>query len=286
MLPVPISEHGERHKRSPFSWTDEAGKPDSRRMKHHLSIDEETMAVLKRATITETSVTLPSEMLAKPLYEKVNKALNAAGGKWTGKLGKGGHHKFTRDPREALGMAIETGQLKDAKKATQAFYTPPEIARRVVLAASLAGKIVLEPSAGTGAIADAAREVGAKEVICVELDPHSAEEMQEKGYKVLTGDFLTYTRGITMSFDRIVMNPPFTAGQDVDHVTHAFGFLNKGGRLVAIISPAFKTNTTKRYSAFRDLMAARGRIDAELAPGTFKESGTNVATVIVILDKP
>lgn len=99
------------------------------------------------------------------------------------------------------------------------------------------------------------------------------------------GDFLQFDG----RFDRIVMNPPFADGQDVKHVIHAYGLLSEGGRLVSIMSPSWRFNSASKFVAFRewlDILAADGRLTVEDLPaGTFKESGTDIATVIVALQK-
>ncbi len=45
------------------------------------------------------------------------------------------------------------------------------------------------------------------------------------------GDFLEH-RG---EYDRVLMNPPFEHGQDMDHVRHAYELLASGGRIVSIV---------------------------------------------------
>lgn len=247
--------------------------------KHHISIDAETMDVLKRSDITTTSLKLPAGQLPRPLYEKVNKVLTAAGGKWNRSQQS---HVFSDDPRAALGMALETGSIRDEKKATQAFYTPNAIANLLVTIASVEGRTVLEPSAGRGAIADKIRDAGGQ-VTCIEMDTKSAAFLRDSGHGVIDGDFMEQLGG---EFERVVMNPPFENGQDVQHVMRAFDMLKRGGRLVSIMSPSWRTKGDRKSTAFRELVEQYGRVDQELPPGTFKESGTNVATVIVVLDKP
>lgn len=249
-------------------------------MKHHLTIDDETMTVLRASTVTETSVKLPAGQLARPLYAKVNKVLETAGGKWNRSAQA---HTFTTDPRPALGLAVEKGAILDVKKATQAFYTPMGVARQVVAHASVEGKAVLEPSAGHGALADACMVAGARSVVCVESDPQSAHHLRRTfTFEVIEGDFLKQS---PTQFDRVVMNPPFTAGQDIAHVTHAFQFLRPGGRLVAIMSPSWQTAQNKKATAFRSFVEQHGRVAEQVEAGAFKESGTNIATVIVVLDR-
>lgn len=237
--------------------------------------------VISRCVITESSVTLPDGQLDRKVYEEVKKYMEAAGGRWTTKAKA---FLFKRDPRQQLAAALATGKLVSTKKETQAFYTPSTIVERVMAHlpdADLTGKLMLEPSAGEGAIADALQAAGA-EVECVEIDPQSIDILSRKGYYILGDDFLSLIT-LPRHYDAIVMNPPFSKGQDVQHVTHALKFLKPGGTLLAIMSPSFTSNTSKLHQAFRELVAQRGRIVEEFEPGAFKESGTNVRTVLVKL---
>ena len=80
------------------------------------------------------------------------------------------------------------------------------------------------------------------------------------------------------------MNPPFENHQDIQHVEHAYSLLKPGGRLVSIMSPAFTFQTTRAPAAFRKLAERLGRWE-ELPVGSFKDSGTRVQTVLVVLDR-
>ena len=93
--------------------------------------------VLARSTITATSLTLP-EQLDRKTYDAVNKALSGAGGRWDRKAKA---HVFNRDPREVLGLAVETGKATNVRTKLQAFYTPALLADRVIAAAVAAGCI-------------------------------------------------------------------------------------------------------------------------------------------------
>jgi hypothetical protein len=63
----------------------------------------EVRAILARSTIEDDALTLP-EALNRKLYERVNKALESAGGRWDRASGT---HLFASDPRAALGLAPE-----------------------------------------------------------------------------------------------------------------------------------------------------------------------------------
>ena len=82
------------------------------------------------------------------------------------------------------------------------------------------------------------------------------------------------------------MNPPFAKGQDVEHVLHAWEFLTPGGVIAAIVAPGFKFRREKHFEAFRDLHEQHGQCEIDVEAGAFKESGTNVATRIVVWRKP
>jgi 16S rRNA G1207 methylase RsmC len=47
------------------------------------------------------------------------------------------------------------------------------------------------------------------------------------------------------------MNPPFSNGQDIDHVRHAFDLLADGGRLIAIMSEGTFYRSDKKAVNFR-----------------------------------
>jgi methylase of polypeptide subunit release factors len=151
-----------------------------------------------------------------------------------------------------------------------------------------------------GAIITAiANECTELEKMCaIEINPEMAVELackfdNNRGAKpinvfVTCGDFLQHTE----KYDRIVMNPPFTADQDIDHVLHAYDLLNPGGRLVSVMSPGWQTKTNGKCRRFRDfymhLMNEKSlAMEPEVVPpGTFKESGTTIGTVIVVMMKP
>lgn len=248
------------------------------------TLTPEVTDVLKRSTITGNVLVLPPGQLDRSLYEAVNKVLVNAGGKW--KRGTG--HVFPSCPKAKLGLALETSVSVDEKKKFQAFYTPAALAARVVELAGVNGKDVLEPSAGEGALVRECIAQGAGSLTAVEINPEAVVCLRSLRVRTLvTGDFLTVGRFREDSafdkFDRIVMNPPFAKGQDIKHVLHALKFLKPGGRLVAIMSPM--VTASAKFSAG---VLAAGCYPArweKVPEGTFKESGTNIRTVIATIDK-
>jgi len=244
----------------------------------NINISPEVLDVLRRSTITENLLVLP-EQLERDLYVAVNKTLLNSGGLWSKKQ-RG--HLFQSDPREKLGLALKTGVSVDEKKTWQASYTPADLARRVVELADVKGKVVLEPEAGEGALVRACVEAGALAITAVELNAEACVQLRRVAGPVkptiYEADFLA-VKLRAGDFERVVMNPPFAKNQDIKHVQRALTFLAPGGILVAIMSP----NTAR--SGFQELIGSYDYDIEEVPAGTFKESGTNIATIILTIRK-
>jgi len=240
----------------------------------------DAMEVLRQCWADERAVYLPPAQLDPRLYKKVSAVLEALGGKWN-RASRG--HVFADDPREVLEVVQATGTYVNPRD-FGFFRTPQSRARHVVGLAKLEpGMRVLEPEAGDGALADeAAAIVGVDNVQTVEFLARNAAVLASKGYAVRHGDFLAMTP--VAEFDRVIMNPPFAAQADMRHVEHAARFLKADGQLVAIMSPSFQFRSTKVATAFRALVDAAGVHQEEMEAGAFRESGTDVRTVIVVLD--
>lgn len=153
---------------------------------------------------------------------------------------------------------------------------------------------VLEPSAGIGSIADVIREKHPHcNLRCVEVRLSLADILRMKGHAVMQGDFLQgmwrTMDNFTGEFDRIAMNPPFENGQDVEHVIRAYGCLRDGGRLVAIMSPAFRQNQARKFAEFREWIGNLSTTLVELPPGSFEGGdafrSTSVNTVMLVIYK-
>ncbi|MCW2339120.1 putative RNA methylase [Sphingobium sp. B2D3A] len=174
----------------------------------------------------------------------------------------------------------------------EAFNSSEDVAGEVMRYAEIgSGQRVLEPSAGTGVLARAARDRGAI-VSCIEIQPGLAQELRVlHGFDdVREADFLTVQPG-TELFDCIIMNPPFDRGRDCDHVRHAYQFLKPGGVLIAVMSARAEHGEDRRHKALHDLVerckpAYGWRKWHDLPPGSFAHAGTQVNTVILAIRKP
>lgn len=250
-------------------------------MNSSFAVSDEVRTALSEATIEGNTVRIERQ-LPRQLYLQVNRVLSGAGGRWDRKARA---HLFDRDPRELLGLARSTGQALDVKKFYQSFYTPPDLAMHMARWLNVRPRDrVLEPSAGAGALCDAVRELQpTARIHCWEIDPAAVSTLRAKGYEVTDEDFLASRP--RADFNRIVMNPPFSGGQDLRHVTHALRFLAPGGRLVTITSPAWKHSSNRRAIAFREIVKQNSGYAVDLPAGTFGESGTNVRAVLLLLER-
>lgn len=163
------------------------------------------------------------------------------------------------------------------------FPTPPAVVAKMLDRARLEpGLLVLEPSAGSGNIADAIRGahpgVG---VHCIEPNYRLREILTLKGYTILGYDFMEATS--VRAFDRVIMNPPFERQQDIDHVRKAYQFLKPGGVLVSIMAPGFEFRSDRKSAEFRDWLDEVDAHYEDLPEGSFKASGTGVSTRIVTI---
>ena len=145
---------------------------------------------------------------------------------------------------------------------------------------------VLEPSAGLGAIARLVLQAPGAELTCVEVHAERAQVLTSLCPRVRHRDFLDLTPRGLGSFDRIVMNPPFDGGRDIDHVVHALKFLKPGGILASVMSAGVEFREDRKTADFRAQVERYGGHFSDLPPESFAESGTRVNTVIVKIRAP
>lgn len=169
------------------------------------------------------------------------------------------------------------------------FPTPvPLIERMIELADIEKEHSILEPSAGKGDILDTIKalypDANLKLYAC-EVHSTLREILKLKDYSLIAADFLELN---TPKFDRIVMNPPFENGQDIDHVTHALKLLKPGGRLVSIMGEGTFFRQFKKDSAFRELLKEKNAYVSEPLDEAFKNAfnstGVRVRIVAINVD--
>jgi len=198
-----------------------------------------------------------------------------------------------RDQVDAVGetMAIERGRFdRLANRETRAvsafnlFQTPEIVAAHMVdQLPPLAGKRILEPSAGLGRLYAAIRNVSCDcSITLVENAPQCAAELYQltapdDAAQLVQADFLACDRDrLGGGFDVVLMNPPFKLGTDIKHIEHALTLLNPGGTLVSLCYAG-----SKQRAAFENSPRCSWSL---LPPASFKESGTRADVAMVVFE--
>lgn len=244
---------------------------------------------LQNCTVEGYNVKLPAQQLDRKIYLEVAKKLELIGGKWKG--GKVFAFVFQTDPTELL-KQIQGGENVNLKKEFQFFATPAHIAERMARMAEInpdlqdPEQLILEPSAGQGALIKAMHAVSNNDQFIHCFEPMQVNKMmldKIQGVIHLGDDFLAY-KGGTM-WDIIVANPPFAKNQDIDHIRKMYQHLKKGGRLVTIASKHWQISSNAKETAFKNWLCDVGAEIHEIPAGEFAESGTKVSTCLIKIVK-
>lgn len=223
---------------------------------------------------------------------------------------------FQEDPSDLL-FEIANGEKRDLKKEYQFFATPDDLADEMVARASIQpDDLILEPSAGQGAIIDSILRLHPNyEVFYCEQMPTNILMLEKKYERVsnvkalhpFNDDFLQLDPGSRdgavpdwqwPGYDKIIANPPFTKNQDIDHIMKMYSLLTlpglgvkeqshltRAGKLVTLASKHWQISSNKKETAFRDwLKEVDARIE-EIPAGRFKQSGTDIACVMITIHK-
>ena len=266
-----------------------------------IKISDEVVAVLNECTVVGNNIKLPATQLDRATYVATAKQLELIGGKWKG--GKVLAFVFASDPTELL-KEIQGGEGRNLKKEFQFFATPSDLANKLVGMANIEeGHIVLEPSAGQGALIEAIYRAfprtmtGPNDKPCVTVDyyeimPVNIKILSDKGaantnWRSRTSnmgeDFLANNSNFT--YDRVIANPPFSLNQDIKHIYKMFDMVKPGGRLVTLASQHWANSQNSKEKMFVKWLEYQNAAIIKLSGGEFKESGTNIAACIIIIDK-
>ena len=241
--------------------------------------------VLQKCKVEGKIIKLPSEQLDRKIYMDVAKSLELIGGKWKG--GKVMGFVFNEDPTELLSQ-IANGEKRNLKKEFQFFATPESLCNELVELAELNNyHTIMEPSAGQGAIIKAIHKIVPNVIVdcCEAMDMNQTFLKKLPNTNILCSDFLGLKAISSLKYDRIIANPPFSKNQDVDHVREMFSHLKSNGRLVSITSKHWQMSSNKKEVDFKNWLSDLGAQIIEVDAGEFKESGTSIATIIIVIDK-
>ena len=216
-----------------------------------------------------------------PNYAEVKKALINAGAKY-----KSNTFVFPNDAQPYIDRLMG-GEKVNIKKEFQFYPTPDSVCDKLV---SLAGikedDLVLEPSAGQGAIIKAIKRVFPKKDVqwceLMDINQNVLFKLQDK-QTFICPDFLD--TNLKNYFNKVIANPPFQNNQDILHIQKMYDVLKKGGRLVSISSSHWRLSNNKKETEFRKWLEKVGAEIKSLPAGAFKESGTNIETLIIVINK-
>lgn len=283
------------HLRSLLEWTKgKKGSVDARKTLERLTLSEHYSVGLTKQQTEALSklLSLAKENQGDSSYKSLKESL--AGYNRLKKMGIESDEQLQQFLTDYLTVTgeVKTKEADPIKEAERKligakipgyFPTPKTIVQKMIEAAEIEqGQKVLEPSAGKGNIADLLKDSGTSPEV-IEVNTTLRDLLKAKGHNVVGTDFLQHTG----EYDRIVMNPPFEQGQDIDHVRHAYDLLKPGGRLVAIMSEGPFFRQSKKDTSFREWLDEVGGTSEKLPEGSFKSSerSTSVATRMVIIEK-
>lgn len=141
------------------------------------------------------------------------------------------------------------------------FYpTPADVIDRMLMGVEVAGRYVLEPSAGSGNIVAAVKRMGAKDVVACEIDPR-LRKILSGTCTILADDFLSVTREQISHVDLIVMNPPFSDAER--HILHAIDIAPEGCEIISLCNSDMLVRTySMRRCRINEYIETNGFVDS------------------------
>lgn len=243
----------------------------------------EVIEIIKQCSADGNILRLPQMELSRDDYLSVKKAIEKNGGKWKG----GNTFGFVFTDRAAADVIDSMlNGFEDIKKDFQFFTTPYDVADLMVVKLEIKPyEKILEPSAGNGALINAVLRLHSDITIdCYELNPLNRKVLEKiLNVNVIGDDFIK--RIDNEEYDVIIANPPFSKNQDIIHLMKMWNNLRYGGRIACITSTHWMFANDTKSTEFREWIVGKCVFQHEFPNGTFKESGTDIATILLILEK-
>ena len=243
----------------------------------------EVSEIIKQCSADGNIIRLPQIELSREDYLAVKKAIEKNGGKWKG--GKTFGFVFAdRDAADVIDSMVNG--YADIKKDFQFFATPSDVADLMVAKLEIQPyEKILEPSAGNGALINAVHRLHSDITIdCYELNPLNRKVLEKMVNVNVLGDDFT-KRLDNEEYDVIIANPPFSKNQDIIHLMKMWNNLRYGGRIACITSTHWMFANDAKSVEFREWIVGKCTFQHEFPNETFKESGTDIATILLILEK-
>lgn len=114
---------------------------------------------------------------------------------------------------------------------TDFYPTPEKVIVEMMKMSDVSGKIILEPSAGTGNIVDYLNTHGAKNVLASEINDKLRKTLQGR-CEIIGTDFFQVRPEDVSHINMIVMNPPFSTIRH--HILHAWEIAPNGCEIISL----------------------------------------------------
>jgi len=150
------------------------------------------------------------------------------------------------------------------------------------LAYNFKDKIILEPSAGKGDIAEFIKNNSNEaKLFCIEIEPELRAILLDKRYNVIDTDFLQHTPDF--NYDLIIMNPPFDEG--VDHLLHAWDIQESGDIVCLLNEETINNPYSEKRKLLKKIIEDNGTVEFLGNCFSDAERKTEVKTALVRLSK-
>ena len=248
----------------------------------------ELSEILEQSKLEGNILRLPDVELDRKEYLTLAKKLQSIGGKWKG--GKTQGFVFDNDPTENIELLIGDNNHNPIKE-FQFFPTPDDLADEMMKQLPpmfLADSRVLEPSAGQGSLIKAflKRYPNFKSKIhyceIMETNRNILNQKFPNLLEFVGEDFLKINE--KYGYDIIIANPPFSKNRDVDHIHKMYDCLNKNGILATLSSNHCIISDNKKETEFIGWLKEINAETFSIEEGRFKESGTSIATNLLIIE--
>lgn len=249
-----------------------------------MKIEKHILDILNNCTAKDNLIYINDSELPREDYVKVNTVFERLRGKWNRSKKA---HIFPYDIETLFDEVLVSGLYPDDNPESY-YYTPTVVVQEILEVLNIPNSDwvnILEPTAGTGHIADELPD--SVNLDCVEFTDLNCSLLRKKGYNVTQGDFLQFVPD--KQYHHVVMNPPFNIpGKKnvyIDMIYHAFSMLQTNGKLAVIVPQGWTYRKDKKHREFREFIFKYLYSGWNLESGTFKEAGTNISTTVLLLDK-
>ncbi|WP_167596597.1 DUF4942 domain-containing protein [Leeuwenhoekiella sp. ZYFB001] len=164
------------------------------------------------------------------------------------------------------------------------FPTPAPVIEEMLFGLDLTGKVILEPSAGSGHIVEVCQERGAKQVLAFE-ELEDLRAILGSKCKVIGEDFLQCRPEQISHVDFIIMNPPFSNADK--HILKAYEVAPEGCQIIALCNWETINNSFSRNRRQLEVLIKENGSSINLGPVfTEAERTTGIDIGLIKLIKP